>query len=231
MSHDGPAGAFPGCLKLAPIVLSLVVSGCLPTRLDEGAARGGGGTGGTPAGAGGVGGAGMVAGPSAQFVGIYNDILAVKCAPCHVTNMPRSGMLDLGDATTAFTSLVTGTTMCPAATEKRRVVPGNADESYFLKKLLGVQPMAMGCGQRMPRTPMRSMAPACVDEPGAGAAGPMDDALPDGGARDAGPDAGAGDAPVADASAADAAPQPAPRTCLTAADIDRIRAWIQAGAR
>ena len=199
----------------------------------------------------------VAAGPSTDFVGIYNEILVPRCSPCHVTNMPRSGMLDLGDVTTAFTALTTGMTACAAAADKRRVIPGYPDQSYLVLKLYGAQPMAMGCGQRMPRTPGRSMAPSCVDAtppPAAppmvarrvviadvGDAGSVVDAgrVADAGSRPDAPAADAGAPPAGDAGgradapapAADAAPQAPPRPCLPVSEVERIRTWIYRGAR
>jgi hypothetical protein len=212
------------------------LAACLAADKIDPAATGGGaaGAGGTtpppvagapapggsgPAVAGATGGSGppMAAGHSAEFVAIYNEILNTKCGPCHVTNLPRSGRLDLGDAATAFKSLIGNMTTCGATTETRLVVPGNPDESYLVKKLLGTQPMGMGCGQRMPRTPMRMMPPGCVDAPPA-RLGFLADLLAPQAADTTGP---------RDAGVADAGPQAAPRACLPATDVDRIRAWIR----
>jgi hypothetical protein len=199
--HDRPR------LSTAYVLLVLGAAGCSTSSTPAAPASAGGAGGAGAAGVvGGTGGGSAPSGPSAVFVGIYNDILSTKCAPCHVTLMPRLGMLDLGDVNSAFSNLTAGTTVCAGAVEKRRVVPGNPGESYLIKKLLGTQPM--GCGQRMPRTPMRTVPPFCVDPPATSA-----------------------DTSPPDAGATDAAPQPAPRACLPASDIARLDAWIQAGAR
>jgi hypothetical protein len=147
----------------------------------------------------------------------------VRCAPCHVTAMPRAGMpaLDLADAQTAFTSLTTVNTDCAMPAIKARVVPNNPDMSYLIKKLAGGPEI---CGMRMPR--------GCVE------------AAPDGGASDARPDAITVDATVPDAALPDAAiatdatsgdggadAAPPPRACLPAAEVNMIRAWIMSGAK
>jgi hypothetical protein len=133
---------------------------------------------------------------------------------------PNGNPLDMSNLMTAFTSLTTVSTVnCTLATEKRRVVPGNPTDSYLIKKLLGAPALPAMCGMRMPRTPMRTDPPGCVDV-----------------ATDGGVDAGTPDAlPVVDGGGdggGDAAPpQAAPRACLGTADMTAIRTWITNGAR
>jgi hypothetical protein len=167
-----------------------------------------------------------------QFGAIYDGIIKTSCSPCHTTQMPPRGMLDMHDAMTAITSLTTGTTMCATANPKQRVVAGNPDDSYVIKKLTGAPGI---CGARMPFM--------CVEMGDGGAPDAEVDAAEDDAASDAGPDAVAdaaradgkrdthlpdavGDAP-ADV-AADAGP---PRACLTLDQIGAIRSWIVTGAK
>jgi hypothetical protein len=211
------------------------------TKKDGAAGSGGGGSAGSTAGAGG-GGSGGSAGsdaaagrdgaadggaPSAEFATLYNTILSVRCAPCHTTQAmkpPGNNPLDMSTAATAFTSLTTVSTLCGAPSdgggavlaERRRVVAANPDTSSLILKLLGTQPAGPNCGQRMPRTGMRTDPPSCVDSPDGGA---------DGGSIDAGPvvlDGGGGDG---------AAVMPPPRACLGLADMTAVRTWIMNGAR
>jgi hypothetical protein len=240
-----------------------------------GTGGGSGGTGGGMGGSGGAGGAGGTAGrdagpdrppvdasttdagamgPSAQFVMLYNDILRPNCSPCHVTNTPRSGMFDLGDVMTAFTTLNTGATACATAMPKDFVVNTRADDSYLIKKLVGAADI---CGVRMPRgctvmtdggtppTPDAMPMPAPdAAAPDAGAAAdtspPVDAADTDAAAIDAAAvDAAAVDAAAIDVAAVDVAgpapdvtrdtttdAAPPPRACLTPAMIDTLKAWI-----
>jgi hypothetical protein len=172
------------------------------------------------------------------FASLYDSIFKVRCAPCHVTQMPRSGMFDLGDVTIALASLTTGTTGCASATPKERVVPGKPDDSYLIKKLTGAPGI---CGLRMPR--------GCVE---AGDAGPPPDAAV---VADASPDAavdtadarvssdGRADATTADArsdtqpdATPDASPDAPPDAgpppvCLAPDSLDAIKAWILTGAK
>lgn len=167
-------------------------------------------------------------GPTPAFVAVYDNVLRARCAPCHVTSMPRAAMLDLGDVMTAYTTLTTGLTTCATAMPRDLVVPGRPDDSYLVKKLSG----AMGiCGLRMPR--------GCVDDsppPDAGAGGMGGTAGGTGdGSAGAGGTAGAGAdaalppppvdmAPPSDGPAIGDGPRPA--SCLAGDSLGMVRNWI-----
>jgi hypothetical protein len=251
------------------ICLGLVGAGCLssdPAKKDGGTDGTGGSGGNTkdaapadaPGGSGGSGGADAppadrmpidtppppppAEAVNAEFNGIYDTILKVRCSPCHTTQQPRAGMLDMADVGTAFGSLTKESTSCATAIPKERVVPGKPDDSYVIKKLLGAAGI---CGMRMPR--------GCVDAPDGGAS--EDSAVADSAAADAPlalPDASAdaeedGGAPdtrrVRDARADTTPPPPdagadagadaagPPRLCLGPETVGVIRQWIQSGAK
>jgi hypothetical protein len=224
------------------VALALVVSGACAAK--GGARRfGGGGSGGS----GGMGGGGPLdpitarmpdAGvdrppipgeaPTAQFVAIHDNVIKLRCGPCHLTQVPRAGNLDLADAPTALASLTRGSTGCASAFPRARVVAGQPDDSYLMKKLVGAAGI---CGARMPK--------GC-DEPDAG---PDHDLLADADAR---ADARAADGPgrhppAADAAVADALPDAGTDVasadgmvaagCLAPAAIQALRSWILTGAK
>jgi hypothetical protein len=241
------------------VVLALgVFAGCATKGGAPGGGSGNAGTGGT-GGSGGTGGKGdqgdaSTAGtggatdggldrpsfpgeaPTAQFLAIYDRTLKIRCAPCHVTQSPRAGNLDLGDATAALAALTRGTTSCATASPRGRVVPGQPDDSYVIKKLLGAPGI---CGMRMPR--------GCQDAD-ASADGGVDTVAPepdapverdarsdgskvDGRAHDALETEAAGeDGPAADAPP-DGASTPNAQSCLAPEAIEAIRTWIRTGAK
>jgi hypothetical protein len=237
---------------LVCVCLGLATSACLPasTRKRDAAVVGGsdgGGTGGSVDAAvdtsmGGAGGADAAApdrsppdfGPptpaaNVQFNTLYDTVIKVRCSPCHVTMDPRAGGLDMGDATTALSSLSMGTTGCATAMPPNRVVPGKPDDSYVIKKLTGASGI---CGQRMPK--------GCVDPPDGGsedAVTAQPDAAPDTGADADPPDAGRdgkldGRADARDAAEPDASPDSGPPlACLSPDNFNAVKSWIQTGAK
>jgi hypothetical protein len=80
------------------------------------------------------------------FTDIYSTIISVRCTPCHVTSVPRSGTLDMGSQSVAHASLVGVTARCGAGANTR-VVAGDSSHSLLWRKVAGVDL----CGVRMPR--------------------------------------------------------------------------------
>jgi hypothetical protein len=80
------------------------------------------------------------------FTDIYTNIISVRCAPCHITQVPRSGTLDMGSQSVAHVSLVGTVARCGAGVNTR-VIPGDSPHSLLWRKVAGVDL----CGVRMPR--------------------------------------------------------------------------------
>jgi hypothetical protein len=79
---------------------------------------------------------------------IYEDIIAVQCAPCHTAG--GSGALRMPDADTAFMNLVgvdaAGTQCGGPASFRIRVIPNDSAGSLLWQKVSGDH----DCGSRMP---------------------------------------------------------------------------------
>lgn len=99
------------------------------------------------------------AGPPATFTRVL-AILRSNCAICHTTEM--SGRLNFsGDAGDVYDRLVGVDALGTACDEQDRirVIPGDADNSLLLQKLLDPPP----CGDRMPRL-RDALSPALIGE-------------------------------------------------------------------
>jgi hypothetical protein len=83
---------------------------------------------------------------ASSFTEIYANIISMRCSPCHITNLPRSGTLDMGTEPIAYASLVGTVARCGAGANTR-VVPGDSSHSLLWRKVAGVDL----CGVRMPR--------------------------------------------------------------------------------
>ncbi|AKF09069.1 Tryptophan synthase alpha chain [Sandaracinus amylolyticus] len=80
------------------------------------------------------------------FTEVYTTVIATRCGPCHITNTPRSGRLDLSTQALAYTTMVGVTAGCGAGVNTL-VVPGDSARSLLWRKVANVDL----CGSRMPR--------------------------------------------------------------------------------
>jgi hypothetical protein len=73
-------------------------------------------------------------------------LLSTSCAGCHTGGGSSGGLSGLDNYATGYGELVNAATSCGSADLTTRVVPGDADASFFMAKLDGTQ----DCGVRMP---------------------------------------------------------------------------------
>lgn len=83
---------------------------------------------------------------AATFTAIYENVISVKCTPCHTVQ--SNGNLSMSDRATALTNLVgvAAAGGACASSGLTRVVADDAANSLLVQKLEGTQT----CGQRMP---------------------------------------------------------------------------------
>jgi glucose/arabinose dehydrogenase len=79
-----------------------------------------------------------------SFSSIYDDILQVRCSPCHTAG--ASGGLSMASEAIAFGNLVDGDASSAACSGRSRVVPGDATNSVLFQKVSGIGL----CGPMMP---------------------------------------------------------------------------------
>jgi hypothetical protein len=99
-----------------------------------------GGTAGTGGATGGTAGTGGSSGGALSFATDVDPIIQANCSPCHTSNTPRSGMLDMATGA-GYASLVG----VASSTGVNYVTAGDSSMSYIINKLEGT-----GMGNQMP---------------------------------------------------------------------------------
>jgi len=74
------------------------------------------------------------------------NLISMRCSPCHTTG--ASGGLKMDTPTNTYANLVGKPVLGAACTDRTRVIPGDAANSYIVSKLRGAPGI---CGVQMPR--------------------------------------------------------------------------------
>jgi hypothetical protein len=91
-----------------------------------------------------------------SFRADVQPIFDANCSPCHTTQSPRAGQLDLAPGASYAALVGVNSPVCITSGTKTRVVAGQPAQSYLIEKLESATPT---CGLQMPRgrTPLPTL--------------------------------------------------------------------------